>query len=59
MNTRNTMTIGGLIATAALSLPASGAILTTTGLVTQIPAPLSCAPTVLLGNTAWAWDELQ
>ena len=59
MNTRNTMTIGGLIATAALSLPASGAILTTTGLVTQIPAPLSCAPAVLLGNTAWAWDELQ
>lgn len=49
----------GLVALGSLTLPASGAIVSVAGLVTQIGPPVSCAPLALLGNSAWAWDEVQ
>ncbi len=58
MNASKTTTILALTALAALALPASAAITSTTGGVTQISPPLACGPGQLTSLfQAWAWDE--
>lgn len=60
MNTTTNSTILALTALAALALPASAAITSTSGGVTQIGPPAACGPGQLTSLfQAFAWDEQQ
>ncbi len=61
MKTRNAKNAIGLSTLVVLSLSAAAhaTIVTTTGSVTQIAPPPSCAPGALIGFTAFTWNEQQ